>query len=270
MKLVHDISLTSRPMRIGSAFSPGRMFANAETGVWFDPSDVSTLFQDSAGTVPVSADGDPVGQMRDKSGNAHHATQAVIAARPIYRTSGGLHWLEFNGINRFLVTPTITPGIDKVQAFLGITKLSNLGSGMVIEHSADLNASPGSFYIVAPVTSGAVRSYGATSRGSALSLAFMQGNTIPSPSTNAITFLGDIGGDNVQLRADGVQVVASTLDQGSGDYTARPLFIGMRGGVSLPFLGRLHGLVLRFGPVLSEAEIARAERFIAAKSGATL
>lgn len=38
-------------------------------------SDKSTLFQDVAGTVPVTKDGDPVGLIRDKSGNGNHATQ---------------------------------------------------------------------------------------------------------------------------------------------------------------------------------------------------
>lgn len=35
--------------------------------IWYDPSDWSTLFQDSAGTIPVTAVGDPVGLMLDKS-----------------------------------------------------------------------------------------------------------------------------------------------------------------------------------------------------------
>lgn len=267
MKLVHDISVTSRPVRIGPAFSPARMFANNEPGVWFDPSDLSTLFQDSAGTVPVLADGDPVGLVRDKSGNEHHATQATLAERPIYRTGGGLRWLEFNGVNQFLVTPTITPATDKVQVYAGVSKASNTGTGIVVEYSADVNASPGSFYVLAPLTSGTVRSFGATSRGSALAIAFMAANTIPSPSTNVVTMLSDIGGDSVKLRADGVQVAQSVSDQGTGGFTARQTYIGMRGGVSLPFLGSLHGLVIRFGPILSADEIARAEAYLAVKSG---
>ena len=43
------------------------LFANGEQGVWYDPSDLSTLFQDSAGTTPVTAVGQPVGLMLDKS-----------------------------------------------------------------------------------------------------------------------------------------------------------------------------------------------------------
>lgn len=39
----------------------------ANNGVWYDPSDLSTLFQDAAGTIPVTAAGQPVGLILDKS-----------------------------------------------------------------------------------------------------------------------------------------------------------------------------------------------------------
>jgi hypothetical protein len=48
-------------------FNPKDLFANGEPGVWYDPSDMSTLFQDSAGTTPVTAVEQPVGLMLDKS-----------------------------------------------------------------------------------------------------------------------------------------------------------------------------------------------------------
>jgi surface protein len=64
------------------AFTPASLFASGEQGVWFDPSDLTTLFQDSAGTTPVTSPGDPVGRILDKSGNGFHATQATSAGRP--------------------------------------------------------------------------------------------------------------------------------------------------------------------------------------------
>ena len=68
-------------------FSPASLFAGGIAGAWYGPSDLSTLFQDSAGTTPVTTAGQPVGLMLDKSGNGNHATQAIAAARPIYQTS---------------------------------------------------------------------------------------------------------------------------------------------------------------------------------------
>ena len=43
------------------------LFAKGEQGAWYDPSDLSTLFQDAYGTTPVTAVGQPVGLILDKS-----------------------------------------------------------------------------------------------------------------------------------------------------------------------------------------------------------
>jgi hypothetical protein len=50
-----------------SPFSPASFFANGEQGWWFDPSNFATLFQDSAGTTPVTAVEQPVGLQLDLS-----------------------------------------------------------------------------------------------------------------------------------------------------------------------------------------------------------
>ena len=54
----------SRPF---SPFSIRQLFNGSEAGVWYDPSDLSTLFQDTAGTTPVTTAGQTVGLMLDKS-----------------------------------------------------------------------------------------------------------------------------------------------------------------------------------------------------------
>lgn len=67
------------------SFTLRNLLNNSPQGVWYDPSDTTTLFQDSAGTTPVTASGQPVGRMLDKSGRGNHATQPTAASRPIYR-----------------------------------------------------------------------------------------------------------------------------------------------------------------------------------------
>ena len=59
------------------------LFSGSEPGAWYDPSDMSTLWQHSAGTVPVTAVEQPVGRMLDKSGRGNHATQATTTKRPV-------------------------------------------------------------------------------------------------------------------------------------------------------------------------------------------
>ena len=68
-------------------FKPEDLFFLGEKGAYYYPSDLSTLFQDAAGTTAVTADGDPVGLAVDKSGNAVDAVQSVSASRPVYNVS---------------------------------------------------------------------------------------------------------------------------------------------------------------------------------------
>lgn len=86
----------SAPVLVDS-FDPMSLFSSGKQGAWYDPSDLSTLFQDVAGTIPVTADGDPVGLMLDKSGNGEDMKQSTLSSRPVYRTDGVRSWLEFNG-----------------------------------------------------------------------------------------------------------------------------------------------------------------------------
>jgi hypothetical protein len=59
-----------------------RAIISENNGALFDPSDLSTLYQDAAGTIPVTAVEQPVGKMLDKSGNGYYATQPITASRP--------------------------------------------------------------------------------------------------------------------------------------------------------------------------------------------
>jgi hypothetical protein len=91
-KSLKGVALDELSALITSLFSAG------EQGAFYIPrpvvNSVQSLFQDAAGTTPVTADGDPVGRMIDQSGNDYHAIQTVSASRPIYRTDGTLHWLQ--------------------------------------------------------------------------------------------------------------------------------------------------------------------------------
>ena len=59
-----------------------RQIVQRDNGAWFDTEDMGTMFQDAAGTTPVTALEQPVGRWLDKSGNGNHATQSITASRP--------------------------------------------------------------------------------------------------------------------------------------------------------------------------------------------
>lgn len=71
---------------------------------WFDFSQLSTLFQDSARTTAVAANNDPVGGVTDKSGNGYHASQSTANAKPLYKTAvqNGRAAILFDGLNDYL------------------------------------------------------------------------------------------------------------------------------------------------------------------------
>jgi hypothetical protein len=89
----------------GQVWTPATLFASGEQGAWYDPSDFSTLFQDTAGTVPVTAVGQSVARINDKSGRGNHATQATTAARPLLeQDAGGRYYLKGDGVDDFMST----------------------------------------------------------------------------------------------------------------------------------------------------------------------
>lgn len=102
MRAVLNLLLGSSPDQI-----PLALFRGGVDGAWYDPSDINTLFKDVAGTTPVTADGDAVARVNDKSGNGHNLLQSSAALRPLYRTAGGLSWLELDGVDDTLSTSTI-------------------------------------------------------------------------------------------------------------------------------------------------------------------
>lgn len=52
---------------------PSVLFASGQYGLYYDYADLSTMFQDQSGTVPVTAYGQNVQRILDKSGRGNHA-----------------------------------------------------------------------------------------------------------------------------------------------------------------------------------------------------
>lgn len=446
-----SVNLTGRLL---ASASPAALFANGEQGLWYDPSDISTLFQDSVGITPVTTPGQQAGKILDKSGRGNHATQATSTKRPIYginpivgtrnrytyteqfdnafwskanitiaadataapngtitadkiqettattfftvslnpagsfsttytwscyakaaertlmnvgftvcgvagafnlttgqttattgspvmsATSVGNGWwrcsmtfatpasgssilyhlfgpiitpgfgtyagtagygiyvwgaqlelgstatayqrvgnqydvtqanvqsvgyLAFDGVDDNMVTGTITPGIDKVQVFSGLRKLSDAVVGVVAELSTTSVTNNGSITLLAP-GSVAATNYAFSSRGTITSTS--TATPYVAPLTSVVTTIGDIAADTATLRVNGTVAATSVTDQGTGDYLAYPIYIGSRAGTGSFFNGRLYSMILRFGPNLTTGQITSTESWVNSKTGA--
>lgn len=265
--MFHDPALLAA--LLSGSFSPATLFASGEQGVWYDPSDFSTMFQDSAGTTPVTAVGDPVGKILDKSGRGNHASQSTSASRPVLQQdSGGRYYLSFDGTDDSLATSSITPGVDKAQVFAGARKLSDAATGIICEFSPTIATNAGSFYLATHDSLGA--EWSASARGDAAATTNQRAyNTTLSPDTAVISATLDIAGDLSTLRRNGVAGTSGTGDKGLGNFGSYPLYIGRRGGSTLPFKGRIYGLIVRFSSAnLSDATISQVETWMNSKTGA--
>jgi hypothetical protein len=161
----------------------------------------------------------------------------------------------------------VTGAADKAQVFAGVRKLSDAAAGSVVELSVSSGANSGVTHIHA--APGATAGYSYRSAGTVTADANILSG-YAAPITNVLTGIGDISGDASRLRVNGTQAAQNTADQGTGNFLAYPLYIGMRGGTSLPFNGHNYGLIVRFGANLDPSVIAQTERWMADKTGITI
>lgn len=188
-----------------------------------------------------------------------------------YDTIGFPYYLSFDGTDDSLATGTINPGaVDKAQIFVGVRKLTDTPDGIVCELSANVAGNSGSFYVAAPEPSSGkytMLSHGTTAINANQLSAFTAAGA--APDTAVITGLGDISGDRTTVRRNGVPATSATGDQGTGNYGSYPLYIGRRNGSTIPFNGRIYGLIGRFSSSNLDAEtIAKVERWMNNKTKA--
>ena len=83
------------PVEASASFDVMSLFSAGQKGAWYDIGDLTTLYQDSAGTTPVTAAGQNVLRINDKSGNGNH--QILTAAIALAQDGDGAYYLQGNG-----------------------------------------------------------------------------------------------------------------------------------------------------------------------------
>jgi hypothetical protein len=189
--------------------------------------------------------------------------QRVITATD-YDTAGFPHRLLFDGVDDFLQTAAIDfSATDAMTIVAGVTKRSDAAQGCVVELTASTASNNGAFLLAAP--DGATDTFAFDSKGTAQTDAVVTGYAFVSAAV--LTGQADISGDSATLRVNGVLGDTDTGDQGTGNYANAAVYIGRRGGTSLPFNGEISSLVIRGA---ATADPAPGESFAANLHGVTL
>jgi hypothetical protein len=260
---------TSRPW---VTFLPKDLFISGEKGVWYDPSDITTLFQDVAGNIPVTASGQTVALMKDKSGNNAHATQSTAGSRPTFTIYPGTTYgyLNFDGTNDFMVTSAINfTGTATMTATTGVqVDTGATGSRIVFELGTDTSVNNGAFYITAPSVS-SDHSFGL--RGTSAITGYVAN---VDPSDDILTAQLNIGAATKELelipRLNGVTKSGASItwsgaaNAGTGNFGNYALYIGARGGTSLFFKGKFYGIVVR-GATSTVSQVTDTETWVSSK-----
>jgi len=249
-------------------WTPANLFASGEQGAWYDPSDFSTMFQDSAGTTPVTAVGQTVGKILDKSGRNNHATQATSASRPVLRQdANSKYYLEFDGVDDSLETAAINfTATNKMSVWVGVMK-NSVSDGIISELSDNTGVGrPGSFYLL---TTGA--NYVFKLGGNVTdNINTQTGYT--APVTNILTSRFDFAQTTAALenrpRINGSDVAATGgNDAGTGNFGNYVFYIGSRANVTARLNGRIYSLIVR-GAISTTQEITDTETWVNSKTGA--
>jgi hypothetical protein len=254
-------------------FLPSDLFTAGEKGVWYDPGDITTLFQDVAGTIPVTASGQTVALMKDKSGNGADATQSDETKRPTYYIYPGTEYgaLSFDGTNDFMVTSSINfTGTSTMTATAGfqVSPTAGTGARFIVELGPVTASTNGSFYFTGP---GSLNDHSIGMRGTT-SIAASFANV--SGDDDVLTAVLNIGQSTRETemipRLNGTVISGGDLtwtgsaNAGTGNFGNHALYIGSRAGTTFFFKGFMYGMVIR-GATSTAPQVTATEAWVTAR-----
>jgi hypothetical protein len=247
----------------GTPYSPTTLFAGGEEGFFFDVSDLSTVWEDSAGTVPASVDG-PVGRVTDKSGRGRNVTQGTTANKPTLRTGGGLYWLEFDGVDDHIATVSFASvGAGPHAAGVAIYPTSLTGSQKIIDQDGLVAANRVANFIrlngAAP-TASAFNNVPTSFTDSAANLTISTAAVVVESTTPSAVEVWNNGASN-----------GSTAVTGTLQTTAGLVRLGARqpDASTEKYTGRLYAAVL-LARALTAGERASLQTYLGTKNGVVL
>lgn len=232
------------------------LFKGGKQGVWYDLSDKSTLFQDVAGTVPVTKNGDPIALMKDKSGNGNHAEQTTSASRPIHKinTTKGIY---FDGVDDFTVSKKNAVGAGRfaIAVALDIDPSSYTAKQMDIVEASDAGGLNGGRILI---YNGVFNFQVGNGTRVNITTPILSNKVVVVLIYNGTHMIARVNGSEV-----GRQLVSGYVSPSAGTVLGREK---ISNGY---YLGGISGLIIMQGAVTDD-DVLKTESYLAAKAGATL
>lgn len=226
---------------------------------------VSLTFTPAAGSVTFTVSGS-VTEAQLENGSAVTTYQRVTTATD-YDTAGFPLYLKFDGVDDSLETGNVDfSATDKMTVVAGVT-VNLSGARIIYEHGSSSDAGSGF-----GLKTGAISAGDATFNAYATSLTFRRTDTAAMPIgaprvvTHKIDIAGAAAADEQQSRFNGADpTYSSSVGTAAGSFTSLPLYIGRRGGASMPSAMNLFGLIVRG---VSTTDPSAAEAWMNGKTGA--
>jgi hypothetical protein len=231
----------------GSAgFNPLSLFSSGQQGLWLQASDNAQMWQDSAGTTPVTAVTQPIGKDLDKSGNGYSFLQATSANRPAWQTDGsGHYYLGFDQIAQYMAVTGGTFGTNMTV----LMAAQRTGQTIPLFKGQTLTS-----FIFCAQSGSALTTYA----GSGAPATYVNGTVLSSQTRGALDTAWPIN-------------TMAILEASAFDMTAwaGSFDVGLWAG-TYPGLSKCGGIILVDGTGLSTASLNAARTWLGAQNGLTV
>lgn len=217
----------------------------------------ATMFQDAAGTTPVTAVEQPVGKILDKSGRGNHTSQTTDAARSVLKKSGAYYYRQSDGVDDSAATMTGGGASTAALIIMGF-RTDAIGAAQTL--FSDRSGNTG---LKLEITAGGNIAF---SGGNGASINTATGAAAAANTDYVVTAYYDGTNLSVQLNNGTATTAACSLSSGTAAIT-----FGKDNGAASGFHnGREYQTIYLKNVTKSAGEISIAKSYVAAKCGVTL
>ena len=251
---VEKLSAVVQVSTAGLSQTLKNLFTASEKGLAYNFQDISTMWQDTAGTIPVTAVDQLVARVDDLSGNNNHIIQTDVSKRPQLKQDVEGSYLWFDG-TKFMYSANTVDFNDLINfsTLCRFTKEENI-TGCILESSVSINSNTGTFSIFQEGNNISLNNAGSGYNSAQVAL------------DNDSLFVGAIkvleNPKVKMMRVNGIEKTRTGIfNQSTWGLLNHKIYVGARGGTSLFLKSKVRSIAF-VGRELTSSEINDIESFL--------